>query len=407
MFKRFRRAAFLCMPVFFCMFSCQQKSVDPAVEYVDVNGQTIPKVSVELIDETEEIMFTDWFEDIRLVELETTDKSMFRYAMRTYVGDEYIIVSTGDHGVLMFSSEGKFIKAIAPHGGGPGEVSDPNRNVFVDEKNHKAYITLGWQKRDMVLSVEIMTGDFDYIKFQNTGGEFGVRDVIVVNDSLMYCTTMAMKGRESSCPLFCQTTSERLLWEMDKTHPDGLTNAGIRLMDGEIYFSYLFKGDTTYQLVDQELVPIATIFTDKPRSYPEATIGSMYAGMQLIAKDLYQGGFAYLEDKIVDEQYGYERDVYSKRQRFMFNSKTGKAFLFGDSFKNDYLGFNDNFHPQIHENRVATVVYQAVDLVEYADSVYNLPETPKEQKDRLGEILERVDMEDNPCILVGYLKKKI
>jgi len=56
-------------------FACQRPT-DPGIEMVDVNGSLTPKINVEQIENEGVIRFTDWFEDIRLVELETTENSL-------------------------------------------------------------------------------------------------------------------------------------------------------------------------------------------------------------------------------------------------------------------------------------------------------------------------------------------
>ena len=383
--------------------SCQ-KPGSTAVEYVDANGETIPKIMLDLIEDEAEVKFTDWFENIRMIELETTENSLMRHLMRTYVGEEYIIVSTADHGILQFSASGKFVRVLAAQGGGPGEVMDANRNIFVDEKNDKLYTTDGQLHRDKALCVGINSGEITYIPFRNTGGESHVRDIIVLNDSLMYCTTMQVRGSPSTCPVFCQTTSGRLLWEMNKTHPKGITNGQIRLVDGEIYFRYLFGGDTIFRLEEDELLPVITSWSDHPSAYEKQEIGSVYTGLYLMTKNLFKGGISRITDVVVDERSGRARPTISDSEEIVFNQKTGQVHKIG-SIKNDYLGFNDPFYLQILPNRKGVARYEAVDFYEKVDSMYHLPDIAKNLKSRLGTILETLDENDNHWLLVGEMKK--
>ena len=80
-----------------------------------------------------------------------------------------------------------------------------------------------------------------------------------------------------------------------------------------------------------------------------------------------------------------------------------KSQKFG-SIKNDFLGWDEKFYLQFHSNGFGTATYQALDLVEKADSVISLPDAPKKLKSRLREILQTVDENDNPYLLVGRLK---
>lgn len=399
---RIKKLIYFSIGAFFLFNACSTPS-DNAVEYVDVNGDKIPKILVEKIQKRTEIKFTDWFEDIRLIQLETTENSLIGFTMRKYVGEEYIVISTAGHGILLFNADGKFIRTIAPHGGGPGEVIDANRNIFIDEKNHKLYSTDGQIHRDKALCVDIKSGEIKYIPYLNTGGEFSVRDLIVIDDTLMYCTTMAMMGSESSSPVFCQTTSGKLLWEIQNTHALGLTNGGLRLVNGNIYFNYHFAGDTIYQLEGDKLKPVIMVSADKGRAYFEKKIGNMYVGLFPISSNLFKGSFSYITDVKVDERSGREREEMSERSNFIFDSKSGQAQLIGE-IKNDYLGFNEKFYLQFSSNGKGVVSYQALDLLEMADSVRNLPDISKELKSRLDKIVQTVDENDNPYLLVGRLK---
>ena len=161
--------------------SCSQPS-DEAVEYVDVDGQKVPKIFPEMIKDETEVKFTDWFEDIRLIKLESTEGSLMRYVMRTYVGEEYIIVASPFEGIMIFDSEGKFIRPIAPMGKGPCELNpnDPNRNIFVDEKNNKLYVTELQMNSKNVKCFDIETQECSTIPLVYKGNELGIRDIIVV-----------------------------------------------------------------------------------------------------------------------------------------------------------------------------------------------------------------------------------
>ncbi len=377
---------------------------DPVVEFVEVNGVVVSKVKLELVEDESEVRFTDWFENIRMLELESTESSMIQYTMRVYVGEKYIITSTMKNGILMFSPEGKFIRAIAPHGSGPGEVADPNREIYVDEVHDKLYATDGQLHRDKLLCVHITTGRVSYIPFKNTGGESHIRDIIVVDDSLLYCTTMQYVGGISTHPVFCQTTQGELLWEIQKTHPLGLTNAMIRQVNDKIYFNYLFAADTTYILTDGKLIPDFIVHSDKACAFLEQEIGNISVGVLPINDQLYQVGYGYIVDITKDEASGYEYPEMSEWKNVVYNKKTGRASNIG-AIENDFLGFNGEFYPQFHKNGIGLVSYEAVDLLHHADSVYHLPDISKELKSRLGKILETLDENDNPWLLVGDLKK--
>ena len=145
--------------------------VDPGIEMVETRGGMIPKINIEQIENEKAILLTDWFEDFRLIELETTENSLIERVLDTYVGNEHIIVTTMRSGVLQFTSEGKFVKALAKRGKGPGELGEFNTRIFVDEPADKVYISLGYSNGDKVLCVDISSGKHEYINYVNTGTE--------------------------------------------------------------------------------------------------------------------------------------------------------------------------------------------------------------------------------------------
>ena len=402
--KRCNYASLQVFVIIILMSACSQ-SADEAVKYVVVKGEKVPVINPEMIQDETEVKFTDWFEDIRLIKLESTPESLLRYIGRGYVCNKYIIVSEPFEGIFMFSPDGKFIRKIAGIGKGPGELEDPNRNIFVDDKNDRLYVTDNYLHPKKVGCYELLTGHHRYIPLVYTGGEMGIRDVIVLEDSLMYCTKITMMGVPSSQPVYCQTTSGRLVWEMDKTHPIGLNSATINLSEGNLYFNYLFAGDTLYRLNNQELKPLVILSSEKPRSYLNEEIGSISMSINHLSGDIFSGAFSILEDYYTRENSNRQMARFSS---FWFILDTGKdnAVKF-DFLQNDYLGLKEKTFYQIGHNGVVLSRIDALDLIQKADSVLELPDISGELKNRLSNILETIDENDNPYLLVGKMKEKI
>ena len=88
---------------------------------------------------------------------------------------------------------------------------------------------------------------------------------------------------------------------------------------------------------------------------------------------------------------------------FILDTRKRKVEKF-DYLENDYLGLNEKINYQIGHNGVVVSRFDAIDLIQKADSVSKLPDISKELKTRLENILETVDENDNPYLLVGKLK---
>jgi len=394
-----RNAAFV---VLAAIWACSPQK-DPAVEMILIGDSKVPLIHVEEIKEKAVVKLSDWVGDLRLIQLETNKQCMLDHVMRVYVGKEYILISTVDKGIMMFDGNGKFIRILASHGKGPGEVMDPNRNIFVDEKNDRLYVTDFTGMRDRIISYDIKTGNSRTIPIMHKGSEIGIRDVIVQNDSMMYITTMQVRGGKSNCPLFCQTTSGRLLWEIKKTHPRGLTDATLQMVDNRIYMYYIFAQDTTWMVENQQLNPVSIITSEKPNAYFEEKEGSLLIGLSPLKGSLFLGRLTSVKSVAFDKQYGMNRATYNDRVMFVFDAESNHATSIGQ-VQNDYLGSNEKFYLQFHYNGLATVSYQAFELRQIADSVSKRPDISKEVKGRMKFILDNVGESDNPVLMVGKIK---
>lgn len=386
----------------FLFLGCSPRQ-DDAVEITTVGNDKVAIIHVDQISDQVEVKLTDLLDDLRFIPLEANDQCMFDYAMRVYVGKEYILISTINKGILMFDQNGKFLSNLATHGKGPGELMDANRNIFVDEKNNRLYVTDFSLMKDRMIVYDIKSGHYNIIPIAHQGKEIGIRDIIVSNDSIMYITTMQVRGGKSDCPLFCQTTSGKLLWEIKKVNPLGITDATIQLASGKIFMNYLFIQDTTWLVEGDQLKPVLVITTELPRAFLEEKVGNGYVGLNPVTDNLFLGSQSFIKSVEYDERYQSNRSTYSDRQSFTYDVKSRRARSIGE-VKNDFLGSNVKFYPQYHHNGLATVTYQAIDLLEIADSVSKLPNINKELKKRLDGILETVGENDNPVLLVGKIK---
>lgn len=388
------------------LYSCRGR-VDPGLEMVEANGTMIPKINVEQIEKENIILFSDWFEDIRLIELEVTENSLIDRVLSTFVGYNYIIVSTMRSGILQFSLEGKFIKSMARKGKGPGELFELNSNFFVDEPNDKVYIYLGYSVPDKVLCVDIPSGEFEYISYANTGTEL-IGDPPVVRDTIMYCATINMRRQKLSNPLFCQSTSGNLIWEFKTQAPEGLFHGRAYLIENRVYFKYS-QGDILYQLQDRKITPHMIITSTSPKAiFPKAKENSIAYGIQPILKNWFLGYYQHLTEVDYEQvKEGFPKISYSPITRFLYNQKKNQVYRIGESFINDYLGTTERFDLNIQSNGIAFAKYQALDLYEYADSASQSSETDPKVKERLNNILNIIEADGNPCLLIGKMKNGI
>lgn len=384
--------------------SCSQ-SADQGIEMVISKGTMIPKINIEQIEKKKIVNLSDWFEDFHLVVLEATENSLIETVLNTYVGENDIIVSTMRSGILHFTSDGKFVKCLVKRGHGPGEIFEINPYISIDEGLNKAYFTVSQKQK--ILCVDIPSGQFDYISFANTGPE-PFYDRPIIKDTLIYCATRTFTGQLSTHPVFCQTTSGNLIWEVIRKAPKNSPNARTFMIDDQLYFKYT-RGDTLFSVSEGNLSPHLIISSSNPRAtFPKVEENQVDYDMIPLFTDWFDGYFTYIEEVDWEQQReGFPKIEYSKKTRFLFNQKTKELFRYGESFVNDYWGFTDDHYLFTQPNGTVFMVYEALDLVELADSVLALDSVNPEVRKRLETIHKRIKAEDNPCLLIGRLKEGI
>jgi hypothetical protein len=82
-------------------------------------------------------------ENIQAVHLELTDESLISQIRKVLLCDNYIIVLNAQqrkHTVMLFSSEGKFIRQIGSAGQGPGEYPNYIKDITVDTENKHIFL---------------------------------------------------------------------------------------------------------------------------------------------------------------------------------------------------------------------------------------------------------------------------
>ena len=86
---------------------------------VSINEDGIPVIEIENITEKGELAFSDMMKDFQITRLETNEECLIDDVFRRYATQNYLIISTDNNGILLFSrQDGSFIKKIAAYGMG-------------------------------------------------------------------------------------------------------------------------------------------------------------------------------------------------------------------------------------------------------------------------------------------------
>lgn len=117
----------LCLSILVCSFSCQKKSDSKNLEYAEVNGDKIPIIRLDLVeDSATTIPLSVIFDDVEIVPLETKPECLVGY-FDNHMTDHSVLIAVRNYGAPIrlyeFGLDGRFIREIGGVGSGPGEHS--------------------------------------------------------------------------------------------------------------------------------------------------------------------------------------------------------------------------------------------------------------------------------------------
>jgi hypothetical protein len=153
--KRILQLTCLTLLMLAMAWSCKTRdSKTGIIEIVTIGGKEIPKIHLELTDDSATtVKLSEMFGDFRIIPLETRKESMISYPGKICITNHSILtwtqVGIGPCRVLEFDLNGKFIREFGGGGKGPGE----HIGYFVDELTWFPVNWLGLLTTGVILSV--------------------------------------------------------------------------------------------------------------------------------------------------------------------------------------------------------------------------------------------------------------
>ncbi|MDR3062443.1 MAG: 6-bladed beta-propeller, partial [Dysgonamonadaceae bacterium] len=129
--------------IFTCLllFGCKQVSKESAVSEIAEESSFEKIIIIDPIDENVVLKYSDIYEDIQYVKLETrSDNLIGRIDKIITTDDKFIILDIAiARKVFIFDRSGKFLNIIGKNGEGPGEYDSPN-DIAYDEYNDELLV---------------------------------------------------------------------------------------------------------------------------------------------------------------------------------------------------------------------------------------------------------------------------
>jgi len=380
----------------------------PDIKHLDNSGYAISTsdpakiliINPTKISDTISYRATDLIKDFEIIKLETKNESLIDYIMRCYIGEKIIVITTVNNGILLFSRDGKFIKQVAGKGRGPGEIDNPNSEIIVDEKNNLLYTNGPFASPQSILCFNLESGTYSKIPVQ--ANQF-IRDIVIKNDSTLLLSIMPMMSAESDCPIICQTTSGKLLWEIKDKNKLGAKSGTIQSLYDQVYFSYLWGGDTLYKVTEKKITPIIAIqykgkmFLNTP--YKE---GDIFLSIIPLNHNLFWGKYSTIVE-IKTSQGNRQEPIVGDKINFIIDYQKGKTFRL-TKLDDNFLGTSSMFDFRIQNNGTIYRTFTALQIKQIAKEVKENSSITKDVKARIIKLDSEISESDNPILLVGKLK---
>jgi hypothetical protein len=364
-------------------------------ECVTINEEGVPVIKIEDIKEKGELTFTDLMKDFEITRLETKEECLIGDVFRAYVTKYYVIVSTSMEGIYLFRKDGSFVRKIANHGRGPGEIIGSYLLEY-NENTQTLYVKTEYYSEGLIKAYKLPEAKFSNIKI-NTPAT--VNDM-VFRDSVF---TFAPLSFEDNCRVISQTLSGRELFRINHINENNAKSANIYDIDGQLMFSYSHGGNTMYLINNGELVP-HSFYSIKGKMYDgnQQDLGDVLLFLMPVNTNLIRGVFSRVTGYQTFDNSGFRRATFDKMKTFIFNKNKSSAYLI-DKIKDDYLGSDKTIDSQ-QSNGLFFQYYEVQELFSLRDKIKSDPEIDDQIKNRLNSLCDQLNPNDNPVFLTAKMK---
>ena len=432
----------ICLIMIAMMFSC--KNIESEVLNLDLS-------SINLIEgianPTNQMLLSDLATSVEFIQLETSDKSIFNQEKITNIisTSSGILIGVGKR-VLHFDRQGKYIGDIGKFGDGPQDFYY-TKGLGYNEASQEVYVPSNFGSSNELKTYRIGDGKFlDKIKVAQDGislitnknnGEAkeycflnGMhiirRKLPLPNPSEEPWQILIKDGQNKTLACIYDPVSLNNLETIKEMSGNNINKAGslwgseapiLNSYNGNL--SIVFEGnDTVYnwangnKLVERFTMNSSNNLSDKEIHQVNKT--SQYFNQCVIVKDFLETK-DYLYFVVENKEYAYL--LQFNKETGNINSIQNKGELKHSSFMNvDYRvtsapEFTNNlsggpaFYPFTHNEQEWIDFYSAEELIKNIENIKLQQVLQTDKKEQLIQLIETLDFEDNPVIMIVTLKK--
>ena len=389
----------VCCALIFTMCTTQEKQVEPSnSDIIEINFDTL---------EDEDIAFSNIFDKVTLIPLETNDSSLIDHIWGVTIVRDTIYIQM-PRKLLQFTIEGKFIRQIGKNGKGPGEYQHVGA-YYIDRQNNNIYVNGG----SSILLCYNTKGEYQNdIKIPSTSGFF------TIQNNLKY-SAKTLSKKEDSCLLSISNLNGTLI---EKKFNTDIYSKGYRStsVHGRVFSYYndkaIFKRmlfDTIYRIDNKTLTPIIALNSSNSISAQEVKIvmalkkaeweeiissGSSSFAMKnfFLESGKFVGIGNYFEDDNIFTFYFFD----NKKIKRLFYFKNESKVVITSNLKNDLLPIGTRFETNYNNSFVSLIRPDSPRLtrVQDRDGTKGIPETELKKIDNL-------DISSNPILVLYHTRE--
>jgi len=411
---------FISLAILSGSFACQPNRDTSNQEFAEVNGEKIPIIRLDLIDDSAtNIPLSVLFEEVEIIPLETKPECLIAYCDYTMT-DNSVLTAARNYGAAIrlfeFDLHGKFIREYGRVGNGPGE--------------HSGYMAgrVTWYPEDELIMASFHGGPDEDHLFTETG-EF-VQSVTKAGDMfggvLRHSNNLYMyAGPLSGVPRFKRDSFHFVMFRSNgewvssfprRTYPpEGKT--GFPMYGGHSFWRfknswrlYSAGDDTLYQISEQVLKPVGIFsFGSNYHTYnqfvePQTEVGKysidilretdkfLYFKRELLYKF---ETLEYMPGKWTTMSYlNYSLMLYDKLEGKGYNLR----------FEDDLLGILPLETIQMEQSwdEFGSVIRtaQAVDVLDWIAEAKESNSLPENARERILELEKSIDENSNPVLFI-------
>ncbi len=389
----------LLLPILICNCSKPENS---AISKIDIRGHEVNILHYSELDGTNSIKLSDIATDFHFIPLETNKDCMIGYAYY-HIYDKYIIVVNPYEKILLFNGKGEFLRKLCIAGKGPREFQ--NAVTTVDEENDVLYI--GDESKSYFMSWDLTNGNYLGDIPRVYSGR--LKNIIFTEDNTLICAPCVGNGEAGKYYIFEQDTKGDLIREIKAPEQKGWADSNDKLLyfSGSSYNYIPINIDTIYRVYGSELIPYWMFDFGRENEQLAGKPGGRSFDYEFESDRFFVGNiFTISKVETNATEGGSSTRTSHKVEHLTIDKKTNQIYL-NDKLRNDFIGEKESYLSllKVLPNNSIYQAINAISLIEHAEKVEADPDANLEVKLRLKKLLTQIDIEDNPVLIVGELKK--